>query len=61
MSTAFNERSSSSDPHYSNVCVKYQPFLSTDIDLINLIGYSWFLFSHTVSTLYTGIEQDLSS
>ncbi|KRY31602.1 hypothetical protein T01_8679, partial [Trichinella spiralis] len=36
-------------------------FLSTDTDLINLIRFLWFLFSHTVSTLYTGIKQDPSS
>ncbi|KRY28452.1 hypothetical protein T01_16212 [Trichinella spiralis] len=36
-------------------------FLSTDTDLINLIGFSGFLFSHTVSTLYTGIKLDPSS
>ncbi|KRY06359.1 hypothetical protein T12_8477, partial [Trichinella patagoniensis] len=59
--TALNVRSSSSNPHYFNVCVEYQPFLSTDTDLINLIRFLWFLFSHTVSTLYTGIKQDPSS
>ncbi|KRX25328.1 hypothetical protein T07_4934 [Trichinella nelsoni] len=36
-------------------------FLSTDTDLINLISFLWFLFSHTVSTLYTGIKQVPSS
>ncbi|KRX12196.1 hypothetical protein T07_11395, partial [Trichinella nelsoni] len=36
-------------------------FLSTDTDLINLIRFLWFLFSHTVSKLYTGIKQDPSS
>ncbi|KRY48747.1 hypothetical protein T03_856, partial [Trichinella britovi] len=59
--TALSVRSSSSNSHYFNVCVEYQPFLSTDTDLINLIRFLWFLFSHTVSTLYTGIKQDPSS
>ncbi|KRX22535.1 Gamma-interferon-inducible lysosomal thiol reductase, partial [Trichinella nelsoni] len=36
-------------------------FLSTDTDLINLIRFLWFLFSHTISTPYTGIKLDLSS
>ncbi|XP_003367821.1 hypothetical protein Tsp_15203, partial [Trichinella spiralis] len=36
-------------------------FLSTDTDLIILISFLWFLFSHTVSALYTGIKQDPSS
>ncbi|KRZ53664.1 hypothetical protein T02_14782 [Trichinella nativa] len=36
-------------------------FFSTDTDLINLISFLWFLFSHTVSTLYTGIKQVPSS
>ncbi|KRZ39260.1 hypothetical protein T4C_6253 [Trichinella pseudospiralis] len=58
---ALSVRSSSSNSHYFNVCVEYQPFLSTDTDLINLIRFLWFLFSHTVSTLYTGIKQDSSS
>ncbi|KRX49928.1 hypothetical protein T05_12169 [Trichinella murrelli] len=59
--TALSVKSSSSNSHYFNVCVEYQPFLSTDTDLINLIRFLWFLFSHTVSTLYTGIKQDSSS